>query len=67
MENLTFDIHHIPRYDSTYATLFRIYTKENLYLLNALQQKNFNVDAMVKEKKQIDLKQVQNTKNLSCS
>ncbi len=49
MENLTFDIHDIPRCDLTYTTLFRICTKENLYLPDAFQQKNFNVDAMVKE------------------
>jgi hypothetical protein len=40
MENLAFDIHGIPRHDLT---------KENLYLFHACQQKNFNVDAMVKE------------------
>jgi hypothetical protein len=49
MENLTFHIHGKPRYDLTYTTLFRIRTKENLYLLNAFQQKKINVDAMLKE------------------
>jgi hypothetical protein len=49
MENLAFDIHGIPRHDLTYTTLSRICTKENLYLFHAFQQKNCNVDAMVKE------------------
>jgi hypothetical protein len=49
MENLAFDIHGIPRHDLAYTTLSRICTKENLHLFHAFQQKNFNVDAMVKE------------------
>jgi hypothetical protein len=49
MYNLTFDHHGVSRHGLTYTTLFRTCMKENLYLLNALQQKKFNVDLMIKE------------------
>jgi hypothetical protein len=49
MDNLAFDPHGALIHALTCTTLSNIYTKKNLYLLNSLQPKNFNVGAIVKE------------------
>jgi hypothetical protein len=38
MDNLTFDPHGVFRHGLKYRTLTKIWTKENLYLFNPLQQ-----------------------------
>jgi len=36
MDNLAFDPHGVFQHGLTYTTLFKIYKKKNLYLLNSL-------------------------------
>jgi hypothetical protein len=46
-DNLAFDLNGVYKHGLTYTTLCHIKNKENLYLLQLLQMKNFQIDPSV--------------------
>lgn len=45
----TFDPMNVTKHDLTYTTLFKMHSKENIYLVSPLFNQNFQINLMVEK------------------